>query len=58
MGVRVCVWRVLSRLDRVHRLADKVQHDCRTSEELLDDVERRLQQVTEYTAYHTLFVRH
>jgi len=42
----------------VHRLADKVQHDCRMSEELLDDVERRLQQVTEYTAYHTLFVRH
>ena len=34
-----------NRLERLHRLADKVQRDCRTSEDLLDDVERRLNEV-------------
>ena len=33
------------RLERLDRLADKVQHDCRTAEGLLDDVERKLNEV-------------
>jgi len=43
--VYVCV-RVCDRLDKLHRLADKVQRDCRTCEDHLDDIEQRLQQVT------------
>jgi len=41
--VCVCVW--CNRLEQLHRLADKVQRDCRAAEDLLDDVEQRLREV-------------
>jgi len=36
---------VSDRLERIQRLADKVQRDCRSSEDLLDNVERKLNEV-------------
>ena len=36
---------VSDRLEQQHRLADKVQRDCRASEDLLDNVERKLNEV-------------
>jgi hypothetical protein len=34
----------ISRLERIQRLAEKVHHDCKSTEDQLDDVERRLQE--------------
>jgi len=36
---------VSDRLEQHHRLADRVQRDCRATEDLLDNVERKLNEV-------------
>jgi len=49
VGGWLCTSHTAHRLERVDRLADKVDHDCRTAEDLLDDVERKLNEVAFYS---------